>query len=120
MSLFPNSAGLATLSGTANSASPVTFVNWKFKPAASQDGLPRNIVTITNASTDGTVMVNVRIQGVHNGSSEFYPVLSGLVQSFQSGKESNAITGVTGFVSTLAGATTNSTALVAFGATGSR
>jgi hypothetical protein len=111
--------GFAALSGTNNSANPVTIAD--FRPGTSSmskgtDGLPCGGYRLKNNDTTGTLVMNIQINGLHNNNTaSAYAVMPGDTGEWKLGTISNGIRFVKGWTSTLTGATTSSTITVSGG-----
>lgn len=112
--------GFASLSGTNNSANPVTIAD--FRPGNTDgptgpgpDGKPCSGYSLTNNDTTGTLVANIRISGLQeNNTTNAYALMSGQTKEFSRGL-SDDVRLVQGWATTTAGATTSSTVLLSGG-----
>lgn len=111
MASLIGAGGTATLNGTAQTAAlPGLLASFP------TDGTPVNEYTVKNGDTTSTLILWVQLAALH-GAIKAFPIAAGDRQTFKVGLVGNDVGDVKVWLTTLAGATTGSSALVSAGAT---
>ncbi len=116
--------GIVLLSGSYSATTPAVLLDCLpigGNIAQGPDGPPKNAYVIANRDTTSSVVVAVRIYGLHGSGSSgsttrAYPIFPGdPPQAFQNGEHANALTKIEAWPLTLTGGTSSTNTVISGG-----